>query len=237
MKQFYDEEYWELVEGFHEEDSLFKVKYASLLIDRNHLDPDSFVEIGCGAGRAARLMANKYGAESDAFDLAESVIEYARRNNSSPRVCFKVGSPVVGEKSYDVGYAFDVLEHVADYIGFLEECKRIAPVWIFHVPLDMNVSSVLRHGYLRAREKVRHIHYFSELSAIETLKDVGFTVEDKTLTPGWRELKGRQPFRGAIASAPRAILGLLNTSVAAHLLGGWSLMVLCRVHTPESSEG
>jgi hypothetical protein len=77
-----------------------------------------------------------------------------------------------------------VFEHVPDYIGFLEKCKPLAKYKIYHIPLDIHVSSVLRGSFVNARYSVGHLHYFSEESALATLKDTGHEIVDCFYTNG-----------------------------------------------------
>ncbi len=52
------------------------------------LDLDSCVEIGCGAGRMTRNMADHFGVVH-AFDISENMLEYARRNVTAKNVEFR----------------------------------------------------------------------------------------------------------------------------------------------------
>jgi SAM-dependent methyltransferase len=52
------------------------------------LNLDSCVEIGCGAGRMTRNMADHFGVVH-AFDISENMLEYARRNVTATNVEFR----------------------------------------------------------------------------------------------------------------------------------------------------
>jgi len=70
---------------------------------------------------------------------------------------------------FDVVMAIDVLEHVEDYFTFLRKISKKGKYKIFHIPLDMSVSAVLRISPLiDGRKKVGHIHYFSKDTALRS---------------------------------------------------------------------
>ena len=79
---------------------------------------------------------------------------------------------------FDLLLCIDVFEHVEDYIGFLKELKKKANNHIFHIPLDITVSSVLRNTMMSARQSVGHLHYFTQETALATLKDSGYEIID-----------------------------------------------------------
>src|SRR5207244_427158 len=57
--------------------------------------------------------------------------------------------------SPDLLMAIDVFEHVDDYMGFLKEMKLLAPLKLFHIPLDLSVQGVLRvKSIVQARQAI-----------------------------------------------------------------------------------
>jgi hypothetical protein len=125
--------------------------------------------------------------------------------------------------------AMDVFEHVPDYMGFIKGCKRKATYKLYHIPLEIHVSSVLRNSFIQSRYTIGHIHYFSADSALATLRDTGHEVVDFAYTNGALDLFRQQPsVKRAIANGPRWLLSKLSTPLAARLLGGYSLLVLTK---------
>jgi SAM-dependent methyltransferase len=229
-EQHYSEgEYWRAWPDLGEAQADFKVKYAATLIDRQRVRPALVLEIGCGPGRAASLFNVKYGCTVDAFDLNEAIVAYAREKYGSENVKFHIGEPKQISKPYDLGVLFDVFEHVEDYMSFLRRIRPMAKHWVFHIPLDMNVLSVLRGAYMGARKSLGHLHYFSAESARATLADTGYTIVDQMLTPAWRDREGvNWTWKLRLAFLPRWALSQVSDEFAAKLLGGYSLMVLTK---------
>ena len=128
----------------------------------------------------------------------------------------------------DVLLIIDVFEHVEDYFSFLKKLKGKGEYKIFHIPLDLSVSSVLRSTpIISARKLVGHIHYFTKETALATLKDTGYDVIDYFYTSGAVELKNRSMKTNCL-KIPRKLLYLLNKDLAVRLLGGFSLLVLAK---------
>ena len=120
----------------------------------------------------------------------------------------------------------DVFEHVEDYMGFLRKLRTKAQYKIFHIPLDLSVQGILRRSFLPARrESVGHLHYFTEDTALATLRDTGYRILEASFTTVDAQIQ--HPTRkGRIAKWPRTLLGKVNPSVASRVLGGFSLLVL-----------
>jgi hypothetical protein len=116
---------------------------------------------------------------------------------------------------------------VPDYMGFVDKCRQRAKYKIYHIPLDIHVSSVLRNAFIRSRYDIGHIHYFTADSAIATLKDTGHEIIDCVYTDIAFGLFSEHPsFNKAIANVPRWLLSRLSVPFTARLLGGYSLLVL-----------
>ena len=82
----------------------------------------------------------------------------------------------------------DVFEHVDDYLGFLKLCKNKAKHTIFHIPLDLSASAILRNRLMAVRKSVGHLHYFMKETALATLVDAGYEIIDSFYTTGSLEL-------------------------------------------------
>jgi hypothetical protein len=120
-----------------------------------------------------------------------------------------------------------VIEHVRDYLGFTEACRAKARYKIFHIPLDIHVSSVLRARFVVGRRTVGHLHYFSAESALDTIEDTGHRVLDYVYTDGGVALAGNHPsLRRSIANIPRRMVGYFSKKLAARWFGGYSLLIL-----------
>ena len=98
---------------------------------------------------------------------------------------------------------------------------------MYHIPLDIHVSAVLRASFLKARVSVGHIHYFTAESALATLTDTGHKILGSFYTDGGTALASQNPsWKRSLANVPRRLISLASTAWAARLVGGYSLMVL-----------
>jgi hypothetical protein len=130
---------------------------------------------------------------------------------------------------FDLLLIIDVIEHVRDYMGFAEQCRAKAKHKIYHIPLDVHVSSVLRNGFNATRDAVGHLHYFTADAALATLKDTGHEIIDVRYTNvALGTFKQHPSFTRAIANVPRWLFSRVSVPVTARVLGGYSLLVLAR---------
>jgi hypothetical protein len=77
---------------------------------------------------------------------------------------------------------------------------------------------------LQTRATLGHLHYYTRETALATLRDVGYTIEDSFFTAAANE-RGTS-LKAKLARFPRQALALFGQGVAARLLGGYSLLVL-----------
>ena len=190
-------EYLDANETWHAEDSPWKANQIHEMISKNHLRPRSVVEIGCGAGDILKELSRKAGMEQTefrGFDISPQAIALAKRNKVG-RVSFFCQGLEQKEIGYlpDILLVIDVFEHVPDYWGFVSQCRASGDYKIYHIPLDINVSSVLRNTFEHFRKKLGHIHVFSAASALSTLRDTGHEILDVQYTNGAIDLFKHHP--------------------------------------------
>jgi SAM-dependent methyltransferase len=217
--------------GYHTEDSAWKAGKIGDLLAKHHLAPRRIVEIGCGAGQVVGELSRDErfrAATFSGYDISPHAIELAARApGRADYVCADLLSQPVAD--IDVLLCIDVFEHVPDYLGFLEKVRGLAPHHVFHVPLDLHVSSVLRSSFLDARKSVGHLHYFTAESALATLADAGFEVVGSQLANPAQDLFWTKPsLQRAAANLPRWAIGRLSEPLSARLFGGYTLWVLTR---------
>jgi hypothetical protein len=127
----------------------------------------------------------------------------------------------------------DVYEHIPDYVGFVEKCRKKADYKIYHIPLDISVSSVLRNSFIPTGGVYPggryHIHYFTADWALATLKETGHEIIDHFYTSGSFGGFGLHPsFKTSIANCPRWLFSKFSLPFTARVFGGYSLLVLAR---------
>jgi SAM-dependent methyltransferase len=198
------------------------------MLKKNRIDASSIAEVGCGVGEILVQLQDRLpaGIEFDGFDIAQEAIARAKFKER-PGLRFHLGDLLESPRTFDVLLVIDVFEHVPDYLGFIEGCRRKAQYKIYHIPLDIHVSSVIRGALTQGREHVGHLHYFSTETALASLADTGHRIIDSFYTDGAIALYRFDPTpRRRLANLARRALRSVSTRWAARLVGGFSLLVL-----------
>ena len=184
-------------------------------------------------GAILNALSSRYDGEEcsfDGYDISPHAIAMARQNKN-PRIRYFLEDPLIekNDKHYDILLMIDVFEHVRDYMGFVESSRAKADYKIFHIPLELSASSILRNTLLESRRSVGHLHYFTAESALATLKEMGHEIIDYHFTSGAIDLYRQHPsLKTAIANVPRWFVSKFSVPLTARLFGGFSLLVLTR---------
>jgi SAM-dependent methyltransferase len=229
-------EYLELTGNtWHSEDSPWKAEQVMHIIRKNDIHPKRIAEIGCGAGRIlAELSRETYlkDVQFEGYDISPQAIELCKKLNAKncTFLCQDLLAITPDNKpNFDILLIIDVVEHIPDYMGFANQCRGRATYKIYHFPLDIHVSSVLRKRFLKGRYSLGHLHYFTAESALATLKDTGHEIVDYCYTSGAIGLFKHHPsIKTALANGPRWLLSQFSLPFAARVLGGYSLLVLAK---------
>jgi len=226
-------EYLQTTQSWHAEDSRWKARQIKAIIDRNAVRPGSIAEIGCGSGAildALSELPELTGARFEGYDISPQAIDIAgRRGNDRIRFFERDLLSETEARHFDLLLIIDVFEHVPDYLGFVEKCKERATHKIFHIPLDIHVSSVLRNAFIANRYTIGHIHYFTAESALSTLQDAGHEILDCIYTNvAFGLFREHATFKRALANVPRWLLSKISVPFTARVFGGYSLLVLTR---------
>jgi SAM-dependent methyltransferase len=222
-----DGSYRTLNPDWHVADSGWKAERIAAILTGNSVDFHSCVEVGCGGGQVlARLAQRLPGKRYTGYDISADAASLWR---SLPEtVSYRVGDFTSSDEAYDLLLLIDVFEHVEDYMSFLRRLSTRARWFIFHIPLEMHMSALLRDRQLHSRRQVGHLHYFSRATALATLEDTGYRVVKAEYTNLSRETQeGRRPLT-RLANLFRAATQAVSVDLAAKVLGGYSLLVLCR---------
>jgi hypothetical protein len=216
--------------SWHVEDSPWKVEQIIKIIERNNLKPKTICEIGCGAGGILSRLSERYiDINFIGYEISSHAFKLCAKR-SRINLTFKLAN-LLEEKidlPFDILVAMDVIEHVADYFGFLNKLKVKSIYKIFHIPLDMSVQTILRCSpIISGRKRVGHIHYFMKETALETLTDAGYEIIDYFYTGGSLELPNRG-WKSNMLRYPRKFAFLLHKDLAVRILGGYSLLILAK---------
>ena len=159
-----DGKYLAETQTWHVEDSPWKANQIAKIIADAGLQPKTIAEIGCGGGMNLKELASKESlkhVQFTGYDISPQAIELSQQidHNQINFFCEDLLSTTDVEP-FDILMAVDVFEHVPDYMGFLTKCRAKAKYKIYHIPLDLHVSSVLRNAFITNRYSIGHIHYF-----------------------------------------------------------------------------
>lgn len=228
-----DGNYLKMTETWHAVDSQWKAEQIGMMLGKIDRPIASVAEIGCGAGRVLEELSRHdllQSAKFRGYDVSPQAIELCESvTNSNIEFCCCDPLEADNKEFFDLLLVIDVFEHVPDYMGFLEKCKQKATFKIYHIPLDIHVSSVLRDSLTNARRSLGHLHYFTAKTAFATIQDTGHEITDYIYTNGALGLFKKHPsFKRAIANCPRWLVSRISVSLSARLFGGYSLLVLAK---------
>jgi hypothetical protein len=223
-------QYLENNPGWHVGDSPWKSAQILKMMRKHNLQPATVCEIGCGAGEIlSRLHEELRGVRFCGYEVSPQAIELClTRQKEGLR--FVLGDLLETQEKFDLLLCIDVFEHIPNYLSFLEQLRGHANQFIFHIPLDLSLLSILRPARLaQVRYGVGHLHSFTQESALAVLKDTGYEILDSFFTAGGMELeKNQRRFRTVMANLPRRLIGSFSQRLSARLLGGYSLLVLAK---------
>jgi len=222
--------YLEKNPNWHVEESPWKARQVMRMVTRNHITPKTICEVGCGAGEVLKQLQGQMDSTCLfwGYDISPKALELSK-SRANERLHFKLADLRQEQNAFfDLMLIMDVIEHLEDYFSFLRDIRPKSHYTILHIPLDLSVQTVLRrNGLLKVRESYGHIHYFTKEIAIQSLKDAGYEVLDSFYTARATELPTHE-IRRNLLKLPRKLLFALNQDLAAHVLGGWSLLVLAK---------
>ena len=198
------------------------------MLTRIPIRPMKIIEVGCGAGEILNQLHQKIEDQTIEFigyDISEDAIKFCLPKVKD-RLTFEQADFLKLEESADVLLMIDVFEHVEDYIGFIRKAAGKATYKIYHIPLELTVSNLLRNNLNYSREKVGHLHYFNKATAIATIEETGQEIIDSFYTGS--AIHRSKRWRTNLMNIPRQLIFEWHKDFAVRLLGGYSLMVLAK---------
>ncbi len=225
--------YLETTQTWHAEDSPWKAEQILRIIGDSKIHPDNIAELGCGGGVILEELSKKEylrNVQFKGYDISPQAIELCKKIERE-RVSFFCQDLLSDNDSdhFDILLVIDVFEHIRDYMGFLEKCRNKAEYKIYHIPLDIHVSSVLRNAFIGGRYSMGDLHYFTADSAIATLKDTGHEIVDYFYTnAAFGVFKQHPSMKKAVANVPRWLFSKFSLPFAVRVFGGYSLLVLAK---------
>lgn len=226
-------EYLQKNANWDREDAEWKASRVAQILDSHQIKASSICEVGCGSGDVLRHLRARFPlAELRGFDISpqlQSFWEDSVKNAEGGGVSFELGNfHEINTVKHDVLLMLDVFEHVRDPFTFLEEARKHAHNFVFHIPLDLSAFGVARKNpLLNVRRSVGHLNYYTKDIALETLTDCGHRIIDWQYTGASLNSPNRS-VKTRFAAVPRRILFAINKDAGVRILGGETLLVLAK---------
>jgi 2-polyprenyl-3-methyl-5-hydroxy-6-metoxy-1,4-benzoquinol methylase len=141
------------------------------------------LDVGCGEGRFAAALTDA-GAQVVAIDVADEPLRRARVrcNDLDLRLAEPEGPWLLKDASFDVVWAGETIEHVADTAAWLSEVRRVlrpggrllvsTPA---HDRLTLLRLALSRRAFAaRFEPRLDHLRFYSRATLTELLEDFGF---------------------------------------------------------------
>jgi hypothetical protein len=228
---YFDGTYLDNNPDWDRKDAPWKAKLVASMLSENNIIPSTVCEVGCGAGDI--LLNLKRSMPTTAmvgYDISPSVVKFWNEKRNVNGIEYILGDfHVLNKNKHDVLLMLDVFEHIRDPYSFLENSRQHADFFIFHVPLELSVSTIIReYTLINARNKVGHLHHYTKNLAIAVIIESGYNILDLRYT-------------GASLNAPERTIGTrfanifrriaygVNRDLGVRLLGGDTLLILAQV--------
>jgi 2-polyprenyl-3-methyl-5-hydroxy-6-metoxy-1,4-benzoquinol methylase len=174
MRDYYEDLWARLPGELHPPD----VELRSRLLSTELRPGERVLDIGCGEGTFTAVIAAA-GAHPIGVEVAESAIDRARA--AHPGLDFRlapIGGPLpLEDATFDLVWASEVIEHVADTAAWLNELRRVLKRGgriLTTTPNHTRLLIALR-GLERYSEPLGdHLHLYTRRSLRDTLSGQGF---------------------------------------------------------------
>jgi SAM-dependent methyltransferase len=112
------------------------MRYHDFFVERVR-EGERVLDVGCGKGELAYDLAERAGASVVAVDLEERPLAFARERFAHLRIDYRLADATSfgPEERFDVAVLSNVLEHVDDRVQLLRRLSRVAPRFLFRVPM------------------------------------------------------------------------------------------------------
>jgi hypothetical protein len=228
--QYFDSSYLDKNPDWDRKDAPWKASQVLSMLSKNQLKPRTICEIGCGSGDIlVDLLKSLPDVSMTGFDISPQVVQFWEQHQDVSGIQFHLGDfHKINQDRYELLLMLDVFEHVPDPFSFLENSRSCADYFIFHIPLDLSVTSVARGSTLmRSRNQVGHLHYYTKDLALATLQDTGYEIIEWCYTGAYLNVPNRS-LKTRLAAIPRQLMFAVNKDLGVRLLGGETLIVLAK---------
>lgn len=228
---------------WHADESPWKVQEILRVLKRNHLNPRTICEVGCGAGENLHLLQKNLDQDCvfQGYEISPQAFEMCK-SKENERLHFHLADFTQERDGFhDLILVMDVVEHLEDYHTFLRNIHPKSRYKIIQLPLDLSVRSVLLGQVGQFRQQFGHLHYFTKELALQMLDDLGYKVLDYFYTAepegkwlqNWKNLPVLLKCKKLLGSILRTMLRLpgklsfkANEDLAERIWGQWRLLIL-----------
>jgi SAM-dependent methyltransferase len=223
---YVDGTYAALNPTWHEEDAAWKASQIWKILQLNGCSPRRIVDVGCGTGGVLAALLDYLPPEAEAigYDISPQAVGLGAKRQRRGLSINCADFTEMKEEKFDLLLSIDVFEHVENYIQFLRLLRGRAEYYVFHIPLDMNIRSLLRKRHIIERNTVGHLHYFDPTTARATLQHTGYHIIDSFYTTKL----DRNIVRNMFIMIRKVVQAVTTEQFAVQLLGDASLLVLSR---------
>ena len=211
---------------WNDAESLWKSHQISSFICDNKLSINRLIDYGCGTGSILHILSDFLPGRSYlGFDPCPQL---SSQWSSYPNIDFTTTFDLETIDLNDVILLIDVLEHVLDPYSLLDAlCSRAGYV-IVHLPLELNLSTLLRPCSLKnAYDEVAHLHFYSPATFEIMCTHLRIDVISKTFTFPYRTLKRTRNNKQKLIDLSRSVISsLISPDISQSVLGGNTALYL-----------
>jgi D-arabinose 1-dehydrogenase-like Zn-dependent alcohol dehydrogenase len=229
-QRYIDGEYLRQNPDWSQEDSGWKAEVISALLKKNKVHAQTVAEVGCGAGGILHCLQQQFTDTSfSGYDISPQAITLAQKFSSERLQFFNEDFLQKENTADDLVLVIDVIEHVADFYGFLNRLRAKGKQFIFHIPLDVSCRTVHKpHVLLQQRQSVGHIHFFTRQMVEWALQDTGYQITDWVYTKPVTDIAPADSFKRLVKKTLRNLSFAVNKEWSVKKWGGYSIMALAK---------
>jgi phosphoethanolamine N-methyltransferase len=205
------------------------------MLEGLELEGRRVLDIGCGLGGPACIMAGEYAANVVGTDLEPSLIERCRRRAAklgvSDRTEFQVVTPgplTFEDESFDLVTSSGGVTQTADKLGIFRECLRVLkPGGTFSL-YDWMKSEGEYSQDMRYWFEMEGLTYSMETPADQaaTLREAGFDDVRLADRSAWYRAQARKEYEQLRSDDYPRLVELVGKESADHTVEGWRAMVV-----------
>ena len=238
MKNIYESgKYIKLNPNYHVEDSKFKANNFIKILKKNKISNDeikTIVDLGCGSGDIIKFLKKKKFFNTNTkfygFDINQDAIDLAKDKEAEDLI-FSNENFFENELNgnTDLIICADVYEHVEDYISFLKKMVHAGKFFLFNIPLDISVRSILNRKQIpQSYKNFGHVHFFNKNITKLMLRHCDFEIIDTIYAKNFLDHLKKDSLKRMIYFLPVMLFDMISEDLSANLFGGYSLVVLAK---------